>query len=499
MQSPPLPGAAIPPHKPTHRRGPAPCRCAPLVGALAAAARADAACFHFPGHRRGEAAPPSLSSLLGPSVFSHDLPELTELDDLFSPAGPLLRAQHLAAALFGAEDTFFLVGGSTSGVQAAVMATCSPGETLILPRHAHLSAFSAMVLSGALPRYLPPSHDPSWSVPLGATADHVAAALRAAATAGERVSAVLLTSPTYHGLCSDVRAAAELCHAARVPLLVDEAHGAHFRFHERFPRAAMDQGADLAVQSTHKVLTSLTQSSMLHARTRLVDRDRLRRCLQALQSSSPSFLLLASLDAARAQLRPGVFDEAVRLADHAKARIAGIPGVDLLDGLGEMDPLRVTVGVWRLGMTGYEADEELERAHGVRSELAGARSVTFAVNLGTRRGDVERLVEGLRWVAGARRGCGGGSEMGSGMAVGRAALSPREAFFARKKTVGVRESRGRVCGEMVCTYPPGIPVLVPGEEITVEAVEFLLMAKEKGAAISGAADRTLSTIVVCDC
>ncbi|CAA7400611.1 unnamed protein product [Spirodela intermedia] len=489
----------------------------PLVSVLGAAAEEDVACFHFPGHRRGSAAPPSLAQLIGPAAFAHDLPELTELDDLFSPRGAILQAQREASKLFGSSETWFLVGGTTCGVQASVMATCSPGETLILPRNSHISATSAMVISGAVPKYVLPEYDPHWGIAGGVSPSQVAAAMGDLARDGKRPAAMLVTSPTYHGICSRVGEIAGLCHLAGVPLVVDEAHGGHFKFHREFPAAAMEQGADLAVQSTHKVLCSLTQSSMLHLAGDMVDRDRVGRCLQALQSSSPSYLLLASLDAARAQLSEnpaGIFDEAVALASEARDRIGKIAGISVLGSSGEfsgspvMDPLRVTVLVAGLGISGYEADEILAEEHRILSELAGPSTVTFAINLGTRREDVERLAAGLgRLSASAGEGSrevqdSSGRRRAAPLEVPfevpSVALSPREAFFARKRKVEVRRSAGEVCGELICTYPPGIPVLAPGEVITEEALEFLLEAREKGAAISGAADCQLSSIVVCD-
>ncbi|XP_078445490.1 uncharacterized protein LOC144714591 [Wolffia australiana] len=253
-----------------------------------------------------------------------------------------------------------------------------------------------MVMSGAVPRYLTPSFDPFFGIPGGISAADVAAAADSASRAGERLGAVLVTSPTFHGVCSDVAAMAEICRRHRVPLLVDEAHGGHFKFHRDFPSTALQQGADVAVQSTHKVLSSLTQSSMLHVAGGLVDRDRVDSCLQALQSSSPNHLLLASLDAARAQLEENparVFDGAVVLAAEAARRLAEVPGVNVLRS-GAVDPLRITVRVSRLGINGQDARRILEEDYRILSELAGARTVTFAVGLGTRPQDVDRLVGG---------------------------------------------------------------------------------------------------------
>ncbi|KAI9083420.1 hypothetical protein K1719_034634 [Acacia pycnantha] len=224
-----------------------------LVSALKASAEKNTASFHFPGHNRGNAAPASLTQLIGRRPYVHDLPELPELDNLCCPQGPILEAQRQAAILFGSSETWFLVGGTTCGIQAAIMATCSPGEFLILPRNSHLSAISAMVLSGALPKYIIPEYNNDWDI-AGGVYPH-----QELQREGHETAAVLITSPTYHGICSSLSEISELCHSQKIPLIVDEAHGAHLGFHSKLPKSALQLGADLAVQSTHKVLCSLTQ------------------------------------------------------------------------------------------------------------------------------------------------------------------------------------------------------------------------------------------------
>ncbi|XP_077227622.1 uncharacterized protein LOC143860713 [Tasmannia lanceolata] len=485
----------------------------PLVSALKASAEQDAASFHFPGHNRGRAAPHSLAQLIGVRPFLHDLPELPELDDLFSPKGVILDAQKQAAELFGSSETWFLVGGTTCGIQAAIMATCSPGETLILPRNSHISAMSAMVLSGAVPKYILPEYNSQWDIAGGITSLQVENAIKELKMEGRRAAAVLVTSPTYHGICSDVSEIAQLCHSHGIPVIVDEAHGAHFKFHPQMPSTALEQGADLAVQSTHKVLCSLTQSSMLHMSGDIVDKERICRCLQTLQSTSPSYLLLASLDAARAQLSENpdtIFNEAMDLAKEARRLIEIIPGVSVMNsfdfsGCPLIDPLRVTVGLEGLSLSGYEADEILCEEHGVIAELSGVRSLTFAINLGSCRQHILRLGSGIECLSETflpenglyderKRVEGKVSAPFDGI---RMNLSPREAFFARKRRVSIGESLGEVCGELICPYPPGIPVLIPGEIITESALSYLMDVRNMGAVISGAADSQLSSVTVC--
>lgn len=328
---------------------------------------------------------------------------------------------------------------------------------------------------------------------------------------GKKPAAVFITSPTYHGICSDLSDISQLCHAYGIPVIVDEAHGAHLGFHPQMPHSALKQGADLVVQSTHKVLCSLTQSSMLHMSGSIVDRERICRCLQTLQSTSPSYLLLASLDAARAQLgeNPGtVFNKALELASEASTIIKTIPGISVLDlssfnEFPAIDPLRLTLGFWSLGLSGYEADDILDRDHGVISELVGTQSITFAINLGTCREHTQRLVSGLKKLS--------MSFLHSKTTEMRVesrehapfndiciSLNPRDAFFANKRSVSIKESLGKVCGELICPYPPGIPVIIPGEVITEKALNYLLDVRKKGAVITGASDSHLSSIVICD-
>ncbi|KAI4380586.1 hypothetical protein MLD38_006761 [Melastoma candidum] len=481
----------------------------PLVDALRTAAKRDVASFHFPGHNRGLAAPPSLARVLGTSPFHHDLPELPELDNLFSPQGPILDAQRLAAELFGASDTWFLVGGTTCGIHAAIMATCSPGDTLILPRNSHLSAISAMVLSGAIPKYIIPEYSHEWDFAGGIDAGQVQSAFHELASEGRKAAAVLLTSPTYQGICSDIVEISSLCHSVGIPLIVDEAHGAHLGFHCQLPRSALQQGADIVVQSTHKVLFSLTQSSMLHVSGNLVDQERIHRSLQTLQTTSPSSLLLASLDAARAQLsgmRETNFDELIRQSEKAKMLIKEIGGVSVLDLSSfskgcSMDPFRLTLGFWKLGLSGYEADDFLDGEHGIVCEVVGSRFMTFAISLGICVEHIHRLVSGIKHLREVMMREEIEHRSNDSVFVPFSdismSMSPREAFFASKRTVALKDSIGKVSGEMICSYPPGIPVVWPGEVVSERALDYLLLAQRHGADITGAADPTLARITIC--
>ncbi|XP_074279585.1 uncharacterized protein LOC141604920 [Silene latifolia] len=483
-------------------------KLSPLVTALKESAKQNAATFHFPGHNRGRAAPLSFTQLIGHTSFLHDLPELPELDNLFAPQGPILEAQKQAADLFGASETWFLVGGTTCGIQAAIMGTCNPGDILIIPRNSHLSAISAMVLCGVVPKYIFPQYDTHWDIPTSVTPCEVERAIKELELEGRRPAAVFITSPTYHGMCSNLREISRECQLHGIPLIVDEAHGAHFGFHPELPISALEQGANLVVQSTHKVLCSLTQSSMLHLSGKLVDRERICRCLQTLQSTSPSYLLLASLDAATAQLRENpssLFHKPIYLATKAKNTIKQLPGISVLNvpvffgSPPRLDPLRVTIGVSELGLSGFAADEILYNDHKIVSELIGSNSVTYAFTPGTCEEHVSRLLIGFRNLSSCLFQKQDMEQTNYSLLTEiDMQLTPREAFFAKKRKISIEKAVGKICGELICPYPPGIPVMIPGEVITQSALDNLMQSKANGASISGVSDPLFLTLLICD-
>lgn len=484
----------------------------PLFDQLQGAAQRQTAAFHTPGHRAGRGAAAALRSAWGEAVLRSDLPELPELDNLFAPRGAIAAAQRLAAQAFGAERTWFLANGSTAGVMAAILASCGPEDALILPRQVHRSVISGLVLSGARPVFVAPAYDGASGLAGGLTAAAVAAALAAHPSA----RAVLLVSPTYEGICGETAAIAHLCQARAIPLLVDEAHGPHFGFHPALPQSALALGADLAVQSTHKVLSALTQAAMLHGRGDRLDPDRIAQALALVQSTSPSYLLLASLDLARWQMAnqgEALLDGAIALAQEAGDRLRQIPGLGLLElpdlpGFAALDPTRLTVDVSGLGLTGFAADGILNDQYGVIAELPGLRHLSFIVSLGSRPEDIDRLVQGFQGLARSAPGQPGSKpspgEVGAaGLAIigaaelgGELCCTPREAFYRPQRRVAIAQAIGAPCAETVCPYPPGIPVLLPGERVTAAAVDYLRQVQAQGGVISGCADETLATLGV---
>jgi arginine decarboxylase len=482
---------------------------APLLEALNTLAKRDRAAFHTPGHKQGQSIPPLLTQLLGVEVFCADLPELPELDNLFAPEGVIDQAQILAAEAFGAEQTWFLVNGSTGGIEAAVLATCGPGDKLILARNVHQSAIAALILSGATPVWVEPVYDPDWQLAHCPTSDSIQAAL----TTHPDAKAILIVSPTYHGVCGEIAAMAQLAHAHDLPLLVDEAHGAHFAFHPDLPTAALRAGADLVVQSIHKTLSAFTQAAMLHVQGNRINRDRLSKALQMVQSSSPNYLLLASLDAARQQMATQgevLMAQTLQLAAQAKQHLSQIPGLAVLaakhansPGFSSLDPTRLTVDVTKLGLTGFAADEILHSELGVTAELPSLHHLTFIISVGNTQPEIGRLVQAFQKLT--ERQLQKTEQQNAITALPHSidrttlpACSPRAAFFATSQIVPIEAAIGCISAELVCPYPPGIPILFPGEAVTLEAIHYLQQVLTHGGILTGCADSSLTTLkVVC--
>ncbi|BAU11238.1 arginine decarboxylase [Leptolyngbya sp. NIES-3755] len=463
--------------------------CAPLLEILTTCAQSRNAAFHTPGHKRGRGSFEAFRELIGDRALRADLPELPELDNLFAPQGAIDEAQKLAAETFGADQTWFLANGSTCGMIAAILATCNPGDKILLPRNVHQSAISGLILSGAIPVFLPPEYDPILDIAHSVTPETVETALKQHPDA----KAVLVIHPTYYGVCGDLKAIANLTHASGIPLLVDEAHGAHFAFHPDFPISAMSAGADLTVQSTHKTLSALTQASMLHVHGERIDRDRISRSLQLVQSTSPNYLLLASLDAARAQMAiegKELMSQTLELADRARSRLKSILE---FPNCVEIDRTRITATVSHLGLDGFTADELLQ-TFGVTAEFPSLQHLTFIVSLGNTETDIDRLIEAIDRlpISAPISSISGKFDQSSSIPP----LSPREAFFAASRSIPIGQAIDQISAELICPYPPGIPVLLPGEKITETAIAQLRSVLDAGGFISGCSDPTLSRLKI---
>ncbi len=469
--------------------------------------------FHTPGHMQGRGMDRALREFLGDNVLAIDLTQIRGLDDLLQPSEAIVEAQALAAEAYGADQSFFLINGSTSGNQVMMMAALDPGQRLALPRNAHKSAMGGLIMSGVEPIWMQPEVDDELHM------DHTVTPQTVRATLGAHpdVRAVYVVSPTYYGVCADLEAIAAIAHEHGIPLLVDEAWGPHFRFHPALPLDALAAGADLCINSTHKMLGSLSQTAMLHRKGERVPLDRLTAVVKLFLSTSPNLVLLASLDVARRQMATqgaALLSRTLELAHETRRRLRAIPGIRCFGeelvgrpGVFDFDPTKITITVKELGYTGYEAEEILRRRYNVQCELADLFNCLALFTIGTTPESAERLVYAVAELSREDRPIDVFSPSGvleRRLRTGTYALpkippirmNPREAFLAPTEGVPFKRSAGRICAEVITPYPPGIPVISPGEEITAEIVSYLDLERRAGVRMQGPFDPELREIRV---
>jgi len=465
--------------------------------------------FHTPGHKQGKGAPEALRELLGDQCLQVDIAMAGGVEDTRESTHLIRLAEDYAAEAWGSDRCWFLVNGSTSGIHALVLTLCGPGDEVIVPRNAHKSMLAGLIFSGAVPVYLEPEVDPLWGIPLTVSA---AAAHRALAE-HPAAKAIFVTSPTYNGLGTDLAAVAAAAHSAGVPFVTDQAWGPHLRFCPELPVDAMTAGADAAVVSTHKLISGITQTAVLMARAPRINLARLDSMVAMTQSTSPQVLMYASIDAARQQMATRGADlwrGAIAQAQWARDELNRLPGVRCLgaealsgQGVASFDPTRLTISSCDLGHSGYELETVLRDDYRIAIEAADPLNVVLNVTYGDSHADLEKLVAAFRDYAGRRAGQagGGGSAARTGLlahapAFTRQMLSPREAFFAPSVALPLAECAARVSAEMVTPYPPGIPVLGPGEAISAEIVAYLHEGARAGLKVHGPEDRSLRTLRV---
>ena len=455
----------------------------------------------MPGHKGGSGAPRLGVELFGEGLYTIDVSEMGGFDYLHGATSALVRAQADAAAIFGADRTFYLVNGATAGNLAALLATTSDDERVLVARGSHRSVYAGLVLSGARPRYLSPVANPALDGLFGIDPAEVEREL----DADPSIRAVHLTSPSYYGFTIPLEAVLAVTTARDVPLIVDEAHGSHFVFNAAFPRPALSLGADLVVQSPHKTLGSLTQSSLLHLAGSRVNADRVDQALQMLQSSSPSALLLLSLDLAVAEAGARGRMAWERAIDHAaavRAALFDVEGIHVYDeeirgtpGIDNFDPTKLVVDVSRLAMSGQESAAWLKRHWRINPEFSDLRRIVFSITTGDDDESVELLIDALRSLGRTEASTGPRALISRWPRESPAlAVTPREGFAAPAEAVELDAAIGRVAAEMIVPYPPGIPILVPGELLTAAVVATLRQLLEAGCRMVGMADPSAASI-----
>jgi len=463
----------------------------PLLQSLLAYLSLEQTPFHIPGHKGGLGAPLKLREALGAGPFRFDLTEVGLLDSLQYPIAEMKDAMILASQAFGADHTWFLVNGSTVGVHAMLLAVLEENKEVLISRDCHLSAIGGVILCGSRPQYLFPTWDSDWHLFLPAKASDIADALGSRSS----VAAVFLTSPSYFGIASNLGAIVRNLSGRDLPIMVDEAHGAHFAFHPAFPETAMAAQVDLSVQSAHKTLTSLTQSALLHWKRGRVEEEKVRAALELLQTSSPSYLLAASLDATRWQMAnegTKLWQATIELAENAREQVNQIHGLrclsphDLPDRGYTLDPTKLLVDVWHLGIDGFQAARILH-SFGLEVELADPWHILAVFSIADTPDSLKRLLVGLKklseFAPNSRSRFDGANPSLPPIPV--SFFTPRQAFFSVCDRVRLSESRGRIAARSLIPYPPGIPALVPGEMIDGDAIGYLLLWQQLGARILG--------------
>ena len=472
---------------------------APIYEALESFRQMRVVPFDVPGHKRGRGNP-ELTAFLGQQCIGVDVNSMKPLDNLCHPVSVIFEAEKLAADAFGAAHAFLMVGGTTSSVQSMILASCKRGDEIILPRNVHKSVINALVLCGAVPVYVNPDVDQQLGISLGMRREHVAKAIAEHPGA----VAVLVNNPTYYGVCSDLRAIVKMAHAAGMRCLADEAHGTHFYFGGGLPVSAMAAGADMAAVSMHKSGGSLTQSSLLLVGPN-IHAGYVRQIINLTQTTSGSYLLMSSLDISRRNLAlrgRAVFHQVADMAEYARQEINAVGGYyafgrELMNGdsVFDFDTTKLSVHTLDIGLAGIEVYDILRDEYDIQIEFGDIGNILAYLSMGDRPQEVERLVSALAEIRRRYQRDQTGL-LSQEYVEPEVVASPQEAFYAEKISLPLAKTQGRVCSEFVMCYPPGIPLLAPGERVTAKILEHIQYAKEKGCSMTGSEDPDLERLNV---
>lgn len=475
----------------------------PLFTALLEHSKKNPIQFHIPGHKKGFGMDKEFRDFIGPNALSIDLINIGPLDDLHHPHGIIKEAQELAAEAFGADQTFFSVQGTSGAIMSMIMSVCTPGDKIIVPRNIHQSVLSAIILAGAVPIFIHPEMDERIGIAHGITTRSVERALKEHPDA----KAVLVINPTYFGVAANLKEIVDLVHKYNIPVLVDEAHGIHIHFHEKLPLSAMQAGADMAATSMHKLGGSLTQSSILNVREGLVNLKRVQAVLSMLTTTSTSYILLASLDTARRNLAVNghaQLDQVIKNAEYLRRAINEIPGLycpgkDILgtEATFDHDPTKILISVKDLGITGYEVEKWLRKEFNIEVELSDLYNILCIITFGDSEESINKLITALQRLSTEHINNGKKNNVQVRMPkIPGLSVTPRSAFYAETDKVAIDDSIGHVIAEFVMVYPPGIPILLPGEIITQENLDYIKQNLEAGLPVQGPEDETFKTLKV---
>jgi len=457
--------------------------------------------FDVPGHKRGKGLE-ELREHLGKEVFEMDINAMVELDNIFNPSGVIKEAEELAADLYGAENSFFLVNGTTSGLQTMIMTLCKSDKKIILPRNVHRSITAGLILSGAVPIYLKPEYNNKLGIAMGITPKNVEQTIKQ----NPEAEVLLLTNPTYYGVASNIKRIIEIAHSYGLYVIVDQAHGSHFRFHSDLPLCAIKAGADIIAMSLHKTGGSLTQSSLLMVNNKSIDADIVRTYLNLIQTTSPSHILLSSIDVARKQLAlegDNLLKKVLEVSRYAREKINNLEsfyafGPDLVgnDGVFAFDETKLGIYVKDIGLTGYELRDILYYKYNIQIEMADLYNILCIISLGDDYQSIDKLINALEDIKEKYSKEAYDPFFEKELIIPEVIVSPRNAFYSRKKVINLEDSVGEISGESVMAYPPGIPIIAPGERITEEIIDYINLLKEQKSSMQGPVDPLLNQIRV---
>lgn len=451
----------------------------------------------MPGHKQGRTFPGEYLV----NLAKIDLTEVPGLDNLHNPEGPILEAQKLAAKAFGARESFFLVNGTTSGIYAAMYAVLNPDDKILIMRNSHKSVYNGLVLTGTVPVYINPEIDYEDGIPMGIDINKLEEYLKK----DEAIKAVVMTYPNYYGFCSDITGISDIVHKYNKILIVDEAHGAHFPFSNNLPHSSLQAGADIVVQSVHKTLSSFTQSSILHLNSDRVDTNRLKYSLSLFQSTSPSYILMSSLDLARDYMEKEGKErlrKAVQLADYARDEINKIEGIRCLGkeiigkyGIVDFDKAKLTVSVKNLGIKGPEAEKFLRDNFNIQVEMSDAFNILAMVTLADDKSHIDSFIEGIKNLVAIKRDKEPVEEIKNYPDIPEMVLKPSQAVTKKAKLVPLDEAINSISANFIIPYPPGVPLVCPGERIKKDMVKYINVLYNKGIKILGLKN---NNILVCE-
>ncbi len=474
-----------------------------IINRLENLAKKQIISFHVPGHKNGKLLKKYNAEFYSSNMISLDSTELSDTDNLHAPKGIIKQAQERAAQVFKADHSFFLVNGTTSGNISALMTVLNPDDKVIIPRDSHKSIMYGLIMGGYIPVYVNPEVSEEWGIPAGIKPENIERAI----LENPQAKAVLITYPNYYGICSDITTIAEIVKKYNKILIVDEAHGAHFILSDKLPISSIVVGADIVMQSTHKTLPAFTQASMLHVKSDKIDINRLRTMLMMNQSSSPSYLLMSSLDVATDIVKnhgSELMNSLLQQIAYFKSELKKIQGVNIIDekiigkqSIKDIDKTRLVINMTQLGISGIELSKILRAIYNIQVEMADINNIVAIASIGNSADDIKKLLKAIKEIANKEKRKYIDAKVSSFKYLNPCiSMPPREACFSKKENVVFKNSFGKISGEYIIPYPPGIPILCPGEIISKEVIQYVFDLKKYGVEIIGMEDEKLDRIKV---